>query len=546
MKAIALLGSLLLFYMAPVWGQVPQPAEIRLDRPKTRTLMQQKQWVVEVSTQDLSRFKAQGWIRYSDLGAKGDGKTDDTDALAATHELANRFGLRVRADEGYTYYIGSKAHTAHIKTDTDFGTATFVIDDREVENREASIFWVGSAKQSFPLQSVKTLKKGQPSLGISLPEPCLVTVTDTTVKRYIRYGLNPTNGAAQTDVILVNERGAIDSNAPLVWDFDQLSSIVALPIDTDTLRITGGRFRTIANRAESKYTYYSRNIAIRRSNVIVSGLEHRVEGEGDQGAPYGGFLHIADCAFVTVENTVLTGHKTYITIGRADKPVPMGSYDISVNRALNVSFKNCTQTNDINDRTYWGIMGSNYSKNLRYDYCILSRFDAHMGVANAGIRNSTLGHMGINAIGTGTFTVENCTIRGNSLVNLRADYGSTWQGELVIRNCTFVPSNGRPVVASLITGNYSGLHDFGYTCYMPERIRIENLHIDDSHHPADYDGAAIFSDFNPEMKDESYRETYPYIRTKEVLLQNVTTASGKSLRLSANPYFFRGVKVVNK
>ena len=42
-----------------------------------------------------------------------------------------------------------------------------------------------------------------------------------------------------------------------------------------------------------------------------------------------------------------------------------------------------------------------------------------MGVANATIRNSTLGHQGINAIGSGTFTVENSTIYGRNLVNLR-------------------------------------------------------------------------------------------------------------------------------
>lgn len=541
MRPFVLLLGLVVFCTTSVCGQVPRPAEIRLDRKQTRAYVQDGQWIVELSKRDLSRFKAQSWVRYSDLGAKGDGKTDDMGALVATHEVANRFGLRVKADAGYTYYIGGKAHTAHIKTSTDFGTASFIIDDRQVESRDASVFWVGSSKQSFPLQGIKALKKGQRALGRTLPEPCLVSVTDSTVRRYIRFGLNPTNGAPQTDVILVDAAGNIDPNAPLVWDFDQISAMTALPIDTDTLRITGGRFTTLANQAESKYTYYSRNIAIRRSHVLVSGLEHRVEGEGEHGAPYGGFLTIADCAFVTVENTLLTGHKTYVTIGRADKPVSMGSYDISVNRALNVTFRNCTQTNDINDRTYWGIMGSNYSKNLSYDRCILSRFDAHMGVANATIRNSTLGHMGINAIGTGTLLIENSTIRGNSLVNFRPDYGSTWQGDLVIRNCTFVPSNGRPVVGSLISGFYSGQHNFGYTCYMPERIRIENVHIDDSGAPEGYGGAAIFANFNPEMKDENYRETYPYIRTKEVLLQNVTTSSGKRLRLSDNPFFFKGV-----
>jgi hypothetical protein len=224
----------------------------------------------------------------------------------------------------------------------------------------------------------------------------------------------------------------------------------------------------------------------------------------------------------------------------------MGSYDLLVNRALNVSFINCSQTNDINDRMYWGILGSNYSKNLLYDSCTLSRFDAHMGVANATIRNSTLGHMGINAIGTGTFTVENSTVRGRSFINLRSDYGSTWQGEFFIRDCVFLPAGGRPVSASLINGYNSGQHDFGYTCYMPERITIENLYIDDSNHPEDYKGPAIFADFNPEMTDDAYQQEFPYIITGEVILRNVTTASGRPLRLSNNPYMFRNVQVIKQ
>ena len=221
----------------------------------------------------------------------------------------------------------------------------------------------------------------------------------------------------------------------------------------------------------------------------------------------------------------------------------MGSYDILVNRALNVSLVNCSQTNDINDRTYWGVMSSNYSKNLVYDNCTFSRFDAHKGVANATIRNSTLGHMGINAIGCGVLTVENTTIRGRSLINLRSDYGSTWQGEIIIRNCVFVPAGGNSTSASLIGGSYSGQHDFGYTCYMPERITIENLHIDDSNHPDDYQGPDIFKDFNKEMTDDSYQEKFPYVKTKEVVLRNVTTESGKDLNVSSNPFMFKDVKV---
>ncbi|MDZ7619406.1 MAG: hypothetical protein U1E05_20595, partial [Patescibacteria group bacterium] len=464
-------------------------------------------------------------------------------AIAEAHAFANQHGLPVKADEGATYYIGGKARTALIQTDTDFGTAAFLIDDTDVQSRTAPVFLVSSSLQPFKLKGIASLKRHQEKIDVSLPGPCLITVTNSHVRRYIRFGLNRNDGSPQTDIFIVDKDGHVDKDAPIIWDFDRVTDITAHPIDVATLTIAGGRFTTIANNAESKYTYYSRGIAIRRSNVLVDGLEHRVIGEGDQGAPYGGFINIADCADVTVKNTILTGRKTYRTIGSAGAPVSMGSYDISLNRALNVSFVNCRQTNDIMDRAYWGILGSNYCKNLLFDHCTFSRFDAHTGVANATIRNSTLGHQGINAIGNGVLTVENTTVHGRHFVNLRSDYGSTWRGEVVIRNCKFVPAGDRLASVSLIGGSYSGQHNFGYTCYMPERITIDTLHVDDANHRANYQGPTIFANFNPRMTDDSYVEEFPYVKTREVIIEDVTTASGKAVRLSDNPFMFKDVKV---
>jgi hypothetical protein len=530
-------------------GQTKSPREnvvITSQKGKTQVSTHENgELLINLSPKDLRKFKARGFVRYSDFGARGDGKTDDIDAIAATHAFANQHNLLVKTDEGATYYIGGKNRTAVIRTDTDFGTAGFIIDDTNVQNRNADVFLVSSGLQPFKLEGISTLKRNQEKIDVSLPGTCLVTVTNSRVKRYIRFGPNQNNGSSQTDIFIADKDGRLDMNAPVIWDFDQITDITALPIDRTTLTITGGRFTTMANSAESKYNYYSRGIAIRRSNVLVQGLEHRITGEGDHGAPYGGFINIGECSNVTVRNTILTGHKVYQTIGSAGVSVSMGTYDISLNRALNVSFVNCRQTNDINDSRYWGILGSNYCKNLVYDSCTFSRFDAHMGVANATIRNSTLGHQGINAIGSGTFTVENSTIYSSSLINLRSDYGSTWQGAFVIRNCVFVPVNGRPTSASLIGGSNSGQHDFGYTCYMPERITIENLQIDDSKHPENYQGPAIFANFNPKMTDESFQEKFPYVITREVILKNVTTSSGKALRTSNNPFMFREVKVRN-
>ena len=390
----------------------------------TRVYKSNDQLQLNVNPDDLRKLKTAGFVTYYKFGAKGDGKTDDIDAIAATHAFANLYNLQVKADKGATYYISGKDRTAVIRTNTDFGTAAFMIDDTEVENRNAPVFTVGSSLKSFKASSDISIETKPGKSYASLPGPSLLTVIDSNVKQYIRFGLNQNNGSSQTDIFVVDKNGKVDMNAPIIWDFDKITDITVLPIDEKPLKITGGRFTTIANKAESKYTYYNRNISIRRSNVTVDGLEHRIMGEGDHGAPYGGFINIGECAYVTVRNCVFTGHKTYSTIGAAGKPVTMGTYDLSVNRAVNVSFVNCRQTNDINDNTYWGILGSNFCKNLLYDSCTLSRFDAHQGVANATIRNSTMGHMGINAIGSGKLLIENSTIRGRSIVNLRSDYGS--------------------------------------------------------------------------------------------------------------------------
>ncbi len=483
-------------------------------------------------------------VRYARFGAVGDGVTDDIDAIVSAHEFANQHGLPVKADEGATYYIGGKDKTAVIQTDTDWGTASFVIDDTAIVNRNANIFVVQSTLKPVALGGISSLKKGQSKIAASLPGSCLISASNSRVKHFIRFGLNQNNGSPQTDTFIADKDGQVDVNTPIIWDFDQITNITAQPMDKTRLTITGGRFTTKANAVESKYSYYSRGIGIRRSNVVVDGVEHRITGEGDHGAPYGGFINISSCANVTVQNSILAGHKTFVTIGSVGKPVSMGTYDISLNRALNISFINCSQSNAIKDRSRWGVMGTNFCKNLLLDKCAFSRFDAHQGVTNATIRNSTLGHAGINAIGFGTLVVENSTVYGSSFINLRSDYGSTWQGEFIIKNCVFVPSCGRPATAALISGSYSGQHDFGYTCYMPQQIAIDTLRIDDTQHPDKYRGPAIFSNFNPKFTDDSYQENYPNVKTEKVVLKNVTTASGKPLRLSDNPFMFKGVKVI--
>ena len=470
------------------------------------------------------------FVTYEQFGAKGDGATDDLDAIVSTHEYANANGLSVFAKETATYYIGGKAKTAVIKTDTDWSTARFIIDDTSVEKIGSWIFNIAPTESSYSItDKVSPLTMDATSIGTTLPGESLVVLTDSNVKRYIRKGANQNSGSNQSDVILVDSEGNISPDTPLIWDFNAITGATVYPVDKKTLTVKGGRFTTIANAAPSEYTYYSRGIQVRRSNTVIDGIYHDVINEGSTGAPYSAFVSLSCCANVTVKNGTFTGHKKYATIGSAGTSVQMGTYDIGAATSVNATFLNCKQTNDITDGDYWGIAGTNYCKNLTYDGCAFSRFDAHQGVRNATIRNSVLGHHGIKLIGMGTALIENTTVVSSSFVDLREDYGSTWNGDLIIRNCKFYPTG---VENNIVNATNSEDHDFGYTCYMPQRVEIDGFFI----HSIGFN--FVFSMVNSKHLLTSYDAKYPVVAPKEITVNNFSDLSTGNLFVSANTAIF--------
>lgn len=484
------------------------------------------------------------FVKYEDFGALGDGIKDDMEAICAAHDYANSHRLPVKSRPDAEYYIGSRALTAIIETDTDWSTTRFIIDDREVENNKLPCFLVRSILQPF-VPPIQKLSRDQKHLDFHPEKPCYVMVTNCNEKKYIRFGLNQNNGTDTTDCFIVDRDGSITS--PIDWNYEEITSAIAFPIDDGVLTVRGGIFTTIANGAESVYNYYSRGIDVTRSNTIIDGIAHYITGEGTHGSPYRGFISAMKCANVTIQNCFSTGHKIYTTIGAAKLPVMMGSYDLHANNVVNFTLRNC-RMNHITDSTRWGVMASNFCKNILVDNCILSRLDAHMGVSGAyTVRNSTLGWQGLNAIGRGTLTLKNVTLYGRNLLTLRDDYGSTWEGTVKITDCKWILSDLGQNASTIIGMKNNGMHDFGYRCYMPETIDIDNLYIDDSVLTEREHELYLFADpcgYDDREDLPPFEERpYPYILCKKVYLKNLTVASKQHFQICRNEKLFNNIEM---
>ncbi len=483
-------------------------------------------------------------VAYEDFGAVGDGVTDDLPAIVRAHEHANEQGLPVKARSGATYHLGRRALTATIATDTDWGNAKFIIDDTDVEDHQRSLFEVKSLLAPIKLK-IASLHRDQRKVEVYPEMDCWVRVESTAKRRYIRRGLNQNKGQFQNDCFILSKDGTIEGD--IDWDYETISRIEARPIDEKPLVVSGGEFTTIANqmKQEKGYNYWHRNIHIARSNTSVVGLKHYVTGEKEFGHPYSGFLSAGSCANVTLRDCFLTAHKTYKTLGVVGKPVSMGSYDLSAGSVVNYSLIGCRMDN-ICDTTRWGVIGTNYCKNILLENCVLSRMDTHQGMSGDYIiRGTTLGYIGLNAIGRGRLIIEDSTIQGRSFFSLRSDYGSTWDGTVEIRNSRWIPSCGKPVQPILMQASNDGEHDFGYPCSMPREIVIDGLEIDDRNHPEkNYKGPWLFSDPGGSGDLNAEAAPFPYVLTEKVSIKNLKIASKKKLRISPNQRVEKHVKVI--
>ena len=422
-----------------------------------------------------------------------------------------------------------------IETNTDWNEAKFIIHDEDIQEKETRnypIFQIRSKENNITITDeqelsnieVNTATRKIPQLaGNGL---CLCIVYDENKKQYIRSGENANNGKEKIDLFKIDNDGNLLNEVQ--WDFDNITKILLIPIPEETITVQNGNFVTKINENnyEQEQGYMNRNIICNRSNTKIVNINHKIEDNENIGGPYYGFLQVEWASDITMENCYLTAHKYKAT----------SSYDLILEYAINVNL-NHIYSDDIQDDTRWGITGTSYVKDIIYNNCKLNRIDSHCEVHNLTINSCEIGVYGITTIGSGNLDIINTSISTkNSMIYLRDDYGSTWNGTISIKNCTLKGTKSPNILYFKTTYDGGNIHNYGYDLYLPNLI-IDGLTIEDDNISNQYNNLYVFQNTAEKTGAGNGDMRNNYSLPQSVIIKNYKTVSGRKIKLFSNKFY---------
>ena len=387
------------------------------------------------------------------------------------------------------------------------------------------------------------LNRETTKIDMGLGYPALIIPYSTSHKIYRRRGYGQWAGEPMHEVILLDKDGNVDPETPVMWNYTGIDYIDVVRTDITPITIEGGKFTNIAcntdcvvrdeagNPLRVYEPYIARGLYVNRSYTTLKNVLHYMKGEisidrqkkGEVGAPYRGFFTSAYATHVTFDSCVMTGKRCYqkAWIGEGFGGT-MGTYDLSGNAVNKIVFRNCTQSNFwvtidennvihnanegdpgsvpslspiLNDkgqqsRMHWGVGGTNYCKNMEYYGCTLTRYDAHQGLCNGKVIDSTIVCLALT--GRGTMTVENSRVFAedhisNKMFVMRSDYGAIWDGKVDIKGLKAYmytkkwesPNAPKKEFAGIgVLGHTYSNWYFGYDCSFPD-VSLDSVEVYD-------------------------------------------------------------------
>lgn len=423
-------------------------------------------------TPHIDENSGEKYITYEDF--YNDKYTDDYTAIKDAHNYANSHNLNVRATKKVYNIYKNEVEPIEIKTNTNWENSTIYIHDEMQLSKDVatnSIFRISGSEEKYKTKYI-TSKEELKNLNIKQTDKnikflsgngnALVIIFNDEKKISIRSEAQ-SNGDIQFEILKVDNEGNILND--IVRDIEHISALLIIPIPENRLTIQNGNFVTITNGEENKEYYYNRNIVCSRSNTLIKNINHSLSDSKKLGGPYYGFIKTLYVTNVDIENCDLCAHKYKKT----------SNYDLALTYSCDIILNN-VKCNDIMDETRWGCVVGNYIKDITYTKCCLNRIDSHTEIHNLTIDDCIIGCQGISVCGSGKLIINNTTNNDNrAFVILRSDYGSRWDGDIIIKNSTYnYNQEGILIQVNAVKDDKKVWHNYGYDLKMPN-IYLYNL-----------------------------------------------------------------------
>lgn len=476
-------------------------------------------------------------LTYSMFGAKGDGKTNDYEAVRAAHTYANSLynntGITVTVfgEKGKNYYISTtgsyeaKKSPVEIITDVDWQNCTFTIDDYADQDKDGvndihtgypvfnvvsdmknidggtSVIDITAAEYntyasekigpelkdaSAIISAVKnsSLYKNQYHKGIKKDfDRCTVwaAFVEDNGKRWRRKGTSESSWPKTGEIITFNsETGEILTN--IDFEYPDLYRLRVFPIRKNNIRIGNAKFITKTNNVvytgETQNSYTNRGINVEYTgNVSLHDITHTLDEKAhpytdtyqknSSANAYYGFIYVKSGSYISLDSVRLSAHTPCLQKKKTDTYI--GTYDLAVDNGAYLYMNDLGYSDystDILDDSRWGMIGTNQTKAVFVENSTINRFDAHRGITDLYIYDSTVGVKGLTIDGQGKFYAEKVTFdTPKYILQLRADYGACWDGDMYFRDITF--NLGKEPASALVNAENQENWYFGNTAYFP-------------------------------------------------------------------------------
>lgn len=454
--------------------------EVKMARGTHNTLNDRLDNVDEIQAQTnaqlLETIQNLGYVTYEMFGALGDGVTDDFDSIKKCHDYANANKVAIKCQSHKKYRVIIKDEYIDIKTSVNFNNSTIIIDDtvRDHSTREYPLFRIaGNTITDYQaLRGVNITKKTMNIPILADNRDKIIVLNDSSKLIYKRKGVLADNGQSTKECIIVDGNGNLRNHT--IFEYD-VTGYDAFEYNKEKLIICNGHFVHMNNGNGSVSEYYRSGFYIvGASNIEFNSITHEVIEANTTSYPQLGFIYIFRSADIVLKDCNFDAYKTYTS---TDTGASLGSYAIRIDVSNNVTLENVV-CSGFNDPSSWGVQTSNFMHFLTFKNCVLNRIDAHEGFFDVTIRDTKIGYWGVNAIGGGYLTLDNCDIYSqNHIVNLRKDYGSDFDGKVILNNCTWHPTTEPTNMISLVKCANDHTWDTGKICYFPN-IEVNNLTLD--------------------------------------------------------------------